>query len=239
MGYPTRRTGRLVCLALALVAAGCASAPRQADKAAPAAVAPAASAPVFTGSLAAAPSEYRIGPADILEVTVFDVPNLSRVAQVNSSGRIALPLIGTVAAAGKSVAALEAEITAALAATYLQSPQVSVFLKEAASQRVTVGGAVRQPGVFPVTGEVTLLQMIALARGLDPVADARNVLVFRTLGGQRTAARFDFAAISAGKAEDPAIRAGDIVIVEESGAKAAWRNITQALPVISIFSPLL
>ncbi|HEX2257508.1 MAG TPA: polysaccharide biosynthesis/export family protein [Afifellaceae bacterium] len=202
-------------------------------------MATAPAAPIFTGSLGAAPTEYRIGPSDVLEVTVFGVPELSKVAQVSATGQISLPLIGALAAGGRTVSALEEEIAGKLGATYLQSPQVSVFVKEAAGQRVTVGGAVRQPGVFPIIGEATLLQMVALAQGLDPLADARNILVFRPAGTQRTVARFDLAAISTGKAEDPAIRGGDIVIVDQSGAKAAWRNITQALPVISIFSPLM
>lgn len=239
MGSPTRESCRIACLAVALLAAGCQTAPPQAETPAPAPVAAEAAAPVFTGSLGTAATHYRIGPSDVLEVTVFGVPELSSMVQVSSAGQISLPLIGAVAAGGRTVAELEAQIAALLGATYLQSPQVSVFVKEAVSQRVTVGGAVRRPGVFPLVGEATLLQMIALAQGLDPVADDRNVLVFRTSGGQRQVARFDLAAISTGRAADPAIHAGDIVMVDQSGAKAAWRNITQALPVISLFTPLM
>jgi len=239
MAILARRTGRIVCLLLAFLAAGCETAPRRAEAPASAAIPAEQAAPVFTGSLGAAPGDYRIGPVDVLEVSVFGVPELTKVVQVSSSGEITLPLIGAVAAGGRSPAGLEAEIAEKLAATYLQSPQVSVFIKEAARQRVTVGGAVRQPGIFPITGEASLLQMIALAQGLDPVADARNVLVFRSSGGGRRVARFDLAAISAGEAEDPAIQGGDIVMVDQSGAKAALRSITQALPVISIFAPLM
>jgi polysaccharide biosynthesis/export protein len=237
MGSLTRESCRIACLAVALLTAACQTTPRQAETPSPVPVA--AAAPVFTGSLGTAAPQYRIGPSDVLEVTVFGVPELSSTVQVSSAGQISLPLIGAVAAGGKTVSELEAEIASTLGATYLQSPQVSVFVKEAVAQRVTVGGAVRRPGVFPLVGEATLLQMIALAQGLDPVADDRNVLVFRTSGGGRQVARFDLAAISTGRAADPAIHAGDIVMVDQSGAKAAWRNITQALPVISLFTPLM
>jgi polysaccharide export outer membrane protein len=239
MGALSRQTGRLACLLLLLLAAGCETTSQQAETPAVGTLVSAPAEPAFTGSLGDAPADYRIGGLDVLEVTVFGVPELTKMVQVSSSGWISLPLIGPVTASGKSVAELEAEIADRLGATYLQSPQVGIFVKEATSQRVTVGGAVRQPGIFPIAGRMTLLQMIALAQGLDPIADPRTIIVFRNVGGQRMAARFDLSAISTGKADDPVIRAGDIVMVDQSGAKAALRSIAQALPVISIFTPLL
>lgn len=239
MAVFNRQTGRLACLLLLLLAAGCQTTSQQAEKPGPDTLASAPAEPAFTGALGATPADYRIGGFDVLEVTVFGVPELTKVVQVSSGGEISLPLIGTVAAGGKTVAALEAEIAGLLGATYLQSPQVSVFVKEATSQRVTVGGAVREPGIFPITGQASLLQMVALAGGLDELANPRTVIVFRNAGAQRMAARFDLSAISTGRAEDPAILGGDIIMVDQSGAKAALSNIARALPVISIFMPLL
>ena len=147
---------------------------------------------------ATAQPDYRIGPLDMLEISVFQVPDLSKTVQVNSGGQIALPLIGTVVAGGKTVGELETEISNKLQASYLQSPQVSVFVKEATSQRVTVDGAVANPGIVPLTGQTTLLQTIAVSGGMVPGADP-SVMVFRNVQGKRMAAKFDMKAIRQGR----------------------------------------
>jgi len=184
-------------------------------------------------------AEYRIGPLDVIEVSVFQVEDLSKTVQVNASGQIALPLIGTVAAAGKTVADLETEIADRLGERYLQSPQVSVFVNEAMSQRVTVEGAVVNPGIVSLTGPTTLLQTIALSGGLTEVADARGIVVFRTVSQRRTGAKFDLAAIRAGRAEDPVLHGGDIVVVDQSGLRSTMGSIRQNIPVFGLFSALL
>jgi len=187
----------------------------------------------------AAEAEYRVGPSDVLEVSVFQVSDLSKTVQVTASGEIALPLIGNVAAGGKTVAELESEIAGKLGERYLQSPQVSVFVKEATSQRVTVEGAVATPGMVALSGPTTLLQTIALSGGLKETADPRGILVFRTAQQQRMAAKFDLAAIRTGKAEDPVLHGGDIVVVDESGFRSALGNVRQNIPVFGLFSALL
>ena len=85
--------------------------------------------------------EYRIGPSDLLTVTVFQVEDLTRDVRVNNAGQVSLPLIGAVDAAGRTVNELETLIASRYGARYLQNPQVSVFVKEFSSQRVTVGGS--------------------------------------------------------------------------------------------------
>jgi polysaccharide export outer membrane protein len=187
----------------------------------------------------AAEAEHRIGPSDVLEVAVFQVPDLSKTVQVNASGEIALPLIGVVAAGGRTIAELEAEIAGKLGERYLQSPQVSVFVKEAVSQRVTVEGAVKTPGMVTLNGPTTLLQTIALSGGLTEWADARGILVFRTVQRQRTAAKFDLADIRAGEAEDPLLHGGDVVVVDQSGFRSAMGSVRQNIPVFGLFSALL
>ncbi|GAB2496122.1 polysaccharide biosynthesis/export family protein [Arenimonas alkanexedens] len=174
-------------------------------------------------------SDYRIGALDMLQITVFQLDDLDREVRVNTSGMVSLPLIGSVQAGGKTVSELEALIAARLSETYLQNPQVSVFVKEFTSQRVTVEGAVRKPGIFPITGRTTLLQAVAMSEGLDPLADPSSVVVFRTIKGQRMAALFDLRAIRAGDAEDPLIYGEDIVVVDQSGGKTAVKSITDAL----------
>ena len=183
-------------------------------------------------------SDYRVGPLDLLEVSVFQVPDLNRTVRINTSGQISLPLIGAIRAGGKTVTELEAEIAAKLSAQFLQNPQVSVFVKEFSSQRITVEGAVKNPGIFPITGKTSLLQVIAMARGFEGLADERTNLVFRTIEGRKMAALFNIREIRAGQAEDPQIYGDDIVVVERSGVRSAYKSVIDGLRGLIGFSAL-
>lgn len=195
--------------------------------------------PVTIASLSTT-AEYRVGPMDTLDISVFQVPELSREAQVDAQGMVNMPLIGAVPAAGHTTVELEREIATRLSEKYLQAPQVNISVKEFASQRVTVDGAVMAPGVYPVTGPTTLMRAVAMAKGADPrFANERQVVIFRTVNGQRMAARFDLAAIRAGEADDPEVYGNDIIVVDRSGARSVLRDVVGALPVISIFRPLI
>ena len=184
-------------------------------------------------------AEYLIAPMDVLEVTVFEAPNLSRTAQVSAAGLITLPLIKDVKAAGKTTDELQREVAGKLQKDYMQSPQVFVAVKEYNSQRVTVDGAVKNPGVFPMKGEMTLVQSLALAGGLNDMASKSGIYVLRKSDGKKYAARFDLKEIRTGKVEDPALKAGDIVIVDESGGKLAFRSLREAMSFTSLFSLLM
>jgi len=183
-------------------------------------------------------SDYRIGPLDLLEVKVFQVADMDREIRVNTSGFISLPLIGSLQAGGKTVQELEYEIAEKLSLAYLQNPQVSVFVKEFTSQRVTVDGAVKKPGIFPITGRTTLLQVVALSEGLDVLADPRAVVVFRTIEGQRMAALFDLVLIRSGESEDPQIYGDDVIVVEQSGARSVIKGFTDTIRGLIWFRPL-
>lgn len=163
--------------------------------------------------------DYRIGPLDQLEVSVFQVPDLSRTVRVNSAGEISLPMIGAVLAGGKTVGELERTIADKLRESFLQDPQVSVFIQEFASQRVTVEGSVGSPGIKPLTGRTTLLQLIAMSGGLTRMADPSKIIIYRTIDGQRMAALFNLVDIRSGYVEDPLIFGDDIVIVDDSRAR--------------------
>lgn len=181
-------------------------------------------------------AEYVIGPLDKLSVTVFQVPDLSlKGAQVDAAGRITFPLIGEVQASGRTARQLSADIGAELAKGYLQSPEVTVVVDEAASQKVTVEGAVVQPGMFNLSGPTSLLQAIAMARGPDKTADLRKVAIFRTIQGKRAAAVFDLKAIREGKAEDPQVYGNDIVVVQGSDSRGIWQEVLRAVPLIGVF----
>jgi polysaccharide biosynthesis/export protein len=181
---------------------------------------------------------YRIGPLDKLDINVFQVDELKTEVQVDASGNITLPLLGDLVAAGKTTTELAAEIAGRLDAKYLKSPQVTVMVKEAESQKVTVGGAVIQPGVYEIKGHTTLLQAVALARGADRVADLKHVTVFRQVNGQRYVATVDMRQIQNGKVADPEIYGDDLVMVGTSGFKSTLREVTGVAPLLS-FVPLI
>jgi polysaccharide export outer membrane protein len=187
----------------------------------------------------AAQVEYRVGPLDLLEIAVFQVPDLSKTVKVSASGEIGMPLIGTVQAGGKTVAELETEIKTKLEAKYLQSAQVSVFVKEATSQQVTVDGAVNSPGMVTLSGPTTLLQTIAMSGGLTKNASPRGIVVFRTVDQKRLAAKFDLTAIRGGRSPDPVLYGGDIVVVDSSALGTALGGIRESIPAFAVFTPLL
>jgi polysaccharide biosynthesis/export protein len=184
-------------------------------------------------------TDYKIAPLDVVDVSVFGVKELDRTVQVSSSGMISLPLIKQVKAGGRTQEQLERDIANKLSANYLQSPQVSVFVKEYNSQRITVDGAVKKPGIFPTTGDVSLLQAIALAEGLDELADPSGILLFRTVDNKRMAARFDLKAIRSGRVQDPFLQAGDIVMVDQSSARTTLNDVKSVLPLTGLFQLLL
>jgi polysaccharide biosynthesis/export protein len=179
-------------------------------------------------------SGYLVGPTDILEISVFKVPELSKSVQVADTGTINLPLVGEVQASGKTASEIEKDLTRQLGAKYLKSPQVTVYVKEHNSQRVTIEGAVRKPGLYPIRGTLSLVQLIATAEGVDRDYYSKDVTVFRTADGNRTAQVYDIDAIRDGKAEDPQLRQGDVVVVDTSGAKSALQSALRILPAAAM-----
>lgn len=191
----------------------------------------------LTASSKPGTTAYKIGPLDVLEVSVFKVSDLSKTVQVADSGTINLPLVGEVPAAGLTAQEVERDLTKKLGSKYLQNPQVTVFVKEYNSQRVTVEGAVRKPGVYPIRGSSTLLQMIATAEGVTELAD-NDVAVFREVNGKRMAAKFNLSEIRSGQAADPPLQQGDTVIISTSALAAAYQNLLKALPIGSFVALL-
>src|SRR5262249_7717565 len=161
--------------------------------------------------------------------------------QVADTGIIHYPLVGEVQAAGKTAHQVETDLTRRLSAKYLQSPQVTVFVKEYNSQRFTVEGSVKRTGVFPLKGQTTLVQALAEAGDIDNNLASGAIVIFRTINGKRSAARFDFDAVQAGKAEDPQLQAGDIIVVDTSQSKVALQAFLKVLPIAgaaAMFTPL-
>jgi polysaccharide export outer membrane protein len=182
-------------------------------------------------------SNYKIAPMDKLSIKVFKMNDLSGDYDVDLAGNISLPLIGEVQAVNLTTGQLDDELTQKLGVKYLEHPDVSVAIKASTAHVVTVDGAVRDGGSFPVGGPVTLIQAVAMAKGTSEDANARRVAVFRTVGGKRQAAAFDLTSIRRGEAPDPQIYPGDIIVVDGSSLKATQRQIFQSIPLLSIFTP--
>jgi len=178
---------------------------------------------------------YTVGAMDILEISVFKVPELSKSVQVADTGTINMPLLGEVPAAGKTAQEIEHDLTRKLGAKYLKDPQVTVFVRDHNSQSVTVEGSVMHPGVVPIKGKLSLVQLVAISGGLNNDLYDKNITVFRTINGERTSSIYDIDDIRAGKASDPELRSGDVVVVDNSTAKVALSTTLKLLsPALSV-----
>lgn len=176
---------------------------------------------------------YRVGPFDKLNITVFGIGELSsEEVQVDASGRLSVPLIGVVEAAGKTPSELAQEIEVRLR-EYVRNPQVAINLEETVSQMITVDGQVMKPGLYPVIGRMTLMRAVATAQGATEFADLNDVVVFRTVGGQRFAGLYNLKAIRRGNYSDPELYANDVVVVGDSQARRIFKDILQASPLIT------
>ena len=148
-------------------------------------------APVLSGSQAPAPqtepsrTEYVIGAQDVLTITVWDSPDLSGKFTVETDGSFTFPLIGRVKAGGLTLRQCEAELKKKLADGYFKNPQVSVAVESYRSQRVFIVGEVRNPGTYPLTGDMTLIEAIARAGSTTPSASP-EALVVRPPAGKAT-----------------------------------------------------
>ena len=181
---------------------------------------------------------YLVGPFDKLLIDVFGVEAMSeRKVQVDASGRISFPLVGSFEVAGLTPFEIEDELETRLAQAFVRDPQVTVNLEETVSQVITVDGQVMKPGLYPVLGRMTLMQTIATAQGTSEFAKLEDVVVFRTSEGQRYAALYNLAAIRRGYYDDPEMYAGDVVVVGESRARRLFRDLLAISPLLT--SPLV
>ena len=185
------------------------------------------------------PSAYLLQPGDKLSVNIFQEEDLSvRELQVDQAGMITLPLVGDLQAAGQSPGQLSRAIETAYGNRYLRNPQANVVLLEAIKRTVSIEGQVKEPGVYEVQPGYTLLSALALASSPLPDAKLDEILVFRTVNGERRGGRFDATEIRAGRMHDPLILPGDVVVVGFSSVRGIYRDILQAAPIIGAFATL-
>lgn len=177
---------------------------------------------------------YRVGPFDKLAIDVFGSEELSgKEVQVDASGRITYPLIGTVEVAGKTPGEIGTLMEERFRGRFIREPQITVNLKEIVSQTVTIGGEVKKPGVYPIVGKMTLMTAIASAEGWTDVANKGEVVVFRTVAGKEYAAIYNVKAIEKGRYRDPEIYASDVVMIGDSQARKIWKDILGASPLLA------
>jgi len=177
---------------------------------------------------------YKIKSSDSLDISVFQADELSRKLVVNSQGNIAFPLIGKVRVAGLSQEQIEATLAAKLGAKYLYNPQVSVAVGNKSNRKVTLDGSVRKPGIYPIEGNITLIQAVALAGGLNEIADDEKIIIFRK--STNKAYLLDLNKIREGKMRDPYLTADDRIIVSKSGTRSFIRDASSILG--GVLSPL-
>lgn len=179
---------------------------------------------------------YKVGSLDTLEITVFRVPELSKVLTVSEAGSINFPLLGETRVVGMTASEIERELAQKLRAKYLQDPQVNVNVKDFNSQQVTIEGRVRKPGVYAMRGRMSLVQVIALGGGLDELSD-EQITVSRVAGGRRVANTYDLAQIRFGSIKDPELQAGDVLYAGTSSVKETLNNIGKITPLATILRP--
>lgn len=185
----------------------------------------------------AIPANYILRASDVIRVNVFREDELSvQSVLIAADGSISLPLLGSVQAGGVSIQQLESRIEQELGARYLRNPDVAVNVINYGSHVVTVEGAVGEPGVYPFQPGTRLSGGIALASGLERVARAREIAVFRQGAEGMEIAKFDYAAMQAGTMMDPVILPGDRIVVGTDNLSQIWQDVLQAIPVFALFT---
>ena len=186
---------------------------------------------------AAAGRPFLLGPLDEVIVQVIGFEEFKTETQIDNGGKVQLPLVGTITAAGKTVSELTDELNVAYRKTYIRNPMVTVTLKETKSLYVTLEGAVRKPGIYPAFGPLRLNGALALAEGTNEFAAFDNVAVFRMINGKQHAALFNLKDIRKGRYEDPEIYPNDTIIVGESAVRRVFRDVIQTAPFVAVFRP--
>lgn len=188
--------------------------------------------PPSATDLVSEPRPQVLGPFDQVSVDVFGLPEFSRTVTIDRSGNISLPLAGEIPAAGKTPAQLGQTVTRQLQANHVRDPRVSINVTQVVSQVITVSGQVRAPGLYPVTGRMTLMRAIARAQGTSDVARENMVMVFRRVNGQDLVGLYDLRAIQRGMYEDPEVFASDVVQVDESQSRRVFGLLIQSSPIL-------
>ena len=159
-------------------------------------------------------STYKIGPGDMLEISVWKDESLFRDISVPPDGVISYPLIGDIEAAGMTVTTLRKMITERIS-EYVPDATVTVILKNISSLQVYVIGKVNNPGQFPITMDTTVMQVLAMAKGLNPFAAAGNITILRRRQNVTVKIPFNYKEVEKGNnlEQNIVLQRGDVVVV--------------------------
>jgi len=173
---------------------------------------------VMSGTTAAAtpvlPPGYVIGPADVLSIVFWRDKDMTADVTVRPDGKITLPLLNEVTAGGFTPEELRLRLVEA-AKAYIEDPNATVVVKEIKSRNVFITGSVAKPATYPLNGEMTVLQLIAVAGGLQEYADAKNIVVIRSENGRQQYFKFNYKDVISQKrtAQNVVLKPGDTVVV--------------------------
>ena len=175
--------------------------------------------------------EYHIGPRDLIQIEVFQVPELGDTSRVGFNGDITLPLLGTVNILDMTVTEAQAHIEKLLSKDYMQNPQVTIDIQEYESQKITLEGWINAPGIYSLTGKTTFLQAIAIGKGMDKLANFDEIAVFRKKpdGSGTMGYIVNYEKIRSGVWPDPVVKNGDVIVVSKDGGKALWEATASTL----------
>lgn len=157
-----------------------------------------------------------LGPGDVVEVRVYQEPELTGLYRVGPDGTFDFPLVGAVMADGLGPGDLAERLTQRLRDGYLRDPQVSVFVKELNSKKIVVLGEVHKPGTFPYEDQMTIVQAVSLAGGLKTLAAKNSVVLTRVVDGEEKKFVVPFEKIGLGTETNVLLQPGDIIFVPES-----------------------
>ncbi len=156
---------------------------------------------------------FILGPGDLIEISVWEEPSLTRVVRVRPDGQLSFPLAGEVQASGRTMAQVQAELEKLIRQFVPEAP-VTVMLAELASKKVYVIGSVRTPGVIPLYEPIRVLQALSRAGGLDPFA-SNSILILRETDQGQVVLNFDYGAVSKGKRleQNILLQSNDTIVV--------------------------
>lgn len=182
---------------------------------------------------------YVIGPQEALEIEVVGAERLSGKYLTDGEGRISFPLVGLLDLGGLAPNEAADMIARLLRGSYLRNPQVRVIPEEIPPPTVSVGGQVDRPGEYPVLGRQSLLRVVNQAGGLAEYAKLNDVLILRTVRGQRYIGAYNIQAIQRGNYEDPTVYPSDVVIVGDSPSRRRLDSILRFAPLLSTSAILI
>jgi polysaccharide biosynthesis/export protein len=161
-----------------------------------------------------APPDYRIGPGDMLEISVWKDPALTRQVVVLPDGRIDFPLVGHFVAMGRTTRELKTEMETKLK-RYIPEPILTVIVQQANSMRIYVIGKVNRPGHFQLSGNLNVMQALAMAGGLNTFAKANDIRIYREEGDHTVVYPFAYEKVADGKKmeQNIVLHRGDVIVV--------------------------